>query len=191
MVSNDVNEAPCEALLLTPKARLIAPLVVWRRGDDDFLLLTEPELGEVVAAHLTRMRLRAQVEVEREEHTSHVVFGGGDGRVRRRSTASRPSRCSTPTSSRRSERTSSSCCGFALGRRAGVASSTSACFPPRQGSRSGRSRSRRAAIRGRSRLPASTTAGTQTVGCGCSRSRAPSCPPTTRSCSPATRSSGG
>ena len=31
------------------------------------------------AAHLTRMRLRAQVEIEAEEHTSHVVFGAGDG----------------------------------------------------------------------------------------------------------------
>ena len=79
MVSNDVKEAPCEALLLTPKARLIAPLVVWRRGEDDFLLLTEPELGEAVAAHLTRMRLRSHVEVGAEEHTSHVVFGGGAG----------------------------------------------------------------------------------------------------------------
>ena len=58
---------------------MIAPLTVWRRGEDDFLLLTEPELGEVVLRHLTRMRLRAQVEIEPEEHTSHVVLGGGDG----------------------------------------------------------------------------------------------------------------
>ena len=28
---------------------MIAPLVVWRRGEDDFLLLTEPELGDVGA----------------------------------------------------------------------------------------------------------------------------------------------
>ena len=79
MVSNDVSQAPCEALLLTPKARVIAPLAVWRRGEDDFLLLTEPELGEVVRAHLTRMRLRAQVEIETEEHTSHVVLTGAGG----------------------------------------------------------------------------------------------------------------
>src|SRR5262249_35923337 len=58
MLSNDVLASPvCEALLLTPKARVIAPLVVWRRGEDDFLLLTEPELGETVRAHLTRMRI--------------------------------------------------------------------------------------------------------------------------------------
>jgi folate-binding protein YgfZ len=79
MVSNDVSQEVCEALLLTPKARVIAPLVVWRRAPDDFLLLTEPELGDVVLRHLTRMRLRAQVEIEPEEHTSHVVLGGDDG----------------------------------------------------------------------------------------------------------------
>ena len=83
MVSNDVEAlaggAACPALLLTAKARLIAPLVVLRRADDDFLLLTEPGLGEVVRAHLTRMRLRAQCEVEPEEHESALVFGGADG----------------------------------------------------------------------------------------------------------------
>jgi folate-binding Fe-S cluster repair protein YgfZ len=46
MVSNDVTQGDVvDALLLTPKARLIAPLRVLRRGSDDFLLLTEPELG--------------------------------------------------------------------------------------------------------------------------------------------------
>jgi folate-binding protein YgfZ len=80
MVSNDVEALEvgdaCPALLLTAKARLIAPLVVWRRGPDDFLVLTEPELGEAVRAHLTRMRLRAQCEIEPEEHRSVLVFGG-------------------------------------------------------------------------------------------------------------------
>jgi tRNA-modifying protein YgfZ len=79
MVSNDVSQEVCEALLLTPKARVIAPLVVWRRGEEDFLLLTEPELGGVVLRHLMRMRLRAQVDIEPEEHTSHVMVGGTDG----------------------------------------------------------------------------------------------------------------
>ena len=83
MVSNDVTQDVCEALLLTPKARVIAPLTVWRRGADDFLLLTEPELGDVVLRHLTRMRLRAQVDIEPEEHTSHVVLGGDGGSQRR------------------------------------------------------------------------------------------------------------
>jgi folate-binding protein YgfZ len=83
MVSNDVEAlAPgeaCPALLLTAKARVIAPLVVLRRADDDFLVLTEPGLGDVVRAHLTRMRLRARCEVEPEEHESVLVFGGAEG----------------------------------------------------------------------------------------------------------------
>jgi tRNA-modifying protein YgfZ len=80
MVSNAVAKAPCEALLLTPKGRVLAPLVVVRRGDDDFLLLTEPGLGEVVRATLIRARFAAKCEIEPESHTSLVVFGeGGDG----------------------------------------------------------------------------------------------------------------
>jgi folate-binding protein YgfZ len=83
MVSNDVEALAageaCPALLLTAKARVIAPLVVLRRADDDFLLLTEPGLGEVVLAHLTRMRLRARCEVDPEEHVSVLVFGGDVG----------------------------------------------------------------------------------------------------------------
>ncbi len=80
MVSNDVDALEvgdsCPALLLTAKARLIAPLVVWRRGEDDYLLLTEPELGEAVAGQLMRMRLRSRCEVALEEHNSVLVFGG-------------------------------------------------------------------------------------------------------------------
>ncbi len=84
MVSNDVEALAageaCPALLLTAKARVIAPVVVWRRSEQDFLVLTEPELGEVVRALLTRMRLRAQCEIELEEHASVLVFGdGGEG----------------------------------------------------------------------------------------------------------------
>jgi len=80
MVSNDVEALQvgdsCPALLLTAKARLIAPLVVWRRGEEDYLLLTEPELGETVRAQLARMRLRARCEIELEQHDSVLAFGG-------------------------------------------------------------------------------------------------------------------
>ena len=80
MLSNDVpSEGSVDALLLTAKARVIAPLLVWRRGDDDVLLLTEPELGEVVRAQLTRMRFAAKCEIELEQHTSTIVFGEGEG----------------------------------------------------------------------------------------------------------------
>jgi folate-binding protein YgfZ len=79
MLSNDVTAAPCQALLLTPKSRLIAPLVVVRREAGDFLLLTEPGLGEPVRATLLRARFAAKVEIEPEEHTSFVVFGENGG----------------------------------------------------------------------------------------------------------------
>jgi folate-binding protein YgfZ len=79
MVSNDVAALQpgesCDALLLTPKARLVAPLRVWRRGSDDYLLLTEPELGEVVQSNLLRARFAAKCAIEPEEHTSAVVIG--------------------------------------------------------------------------------------------------------------------
>ena len=79
MVSNDVTAAPCRALLLTPKSRLIAPLVVVRRGPEDFLLLTEPGLGEAVRTTLLRAKFAAKVEIEPEQHTSVVVFGEDGG----------------------------------------------------------------------------------------------------------------
>ena len=83
MLSNDVEALglgeACDALLLTPKARVIATLRVWRRGEDDFLLLTEPELGDAVVRELRRMRFAAKCEVEPEQHTSVIVFGGDEG----------------------------------------------------------------------------------------------------------------
>ncbi len=80
MLSNDVAALSagesCEALLLTAKARVIAPLRVHRRAADDFLLLTEPELGETLRMQLLRVRFSAKVEVEPEEHESWLVLGG-------------------------------------------------------------------------------------------------------------------
>jgi folate-binding protein YgfZ len=80
MLSNDVAALgvgkACEALLLTAKARLIAPVRVLRRGPDDFLLLTEPELRETVRTQLLRTRFAAKVELEPEEHESWLVLGG-------------------------------------------------------------------------------------------------------------------
>lgn len=77
MLSNDVLAAESvDALLLTAKARVIAPVLVWHRGEDDFLLLTEPELGSTVAQHLTRMRFAAKCEIAEEQHTSTIAFDG-------------------------------------------------------------------------------------------------------------------
>jgi folate-binding protein YgfZ len=83
MVSNDVEALAvgeaCDALLLTAKARVIAPVRVWRRGEEDFLVLTEPELGGVLLATLVRTRFAAKVELALEEHRSTIVFGGTEG----------------------------------------------------------------------------------------------------------------
>jgi tRNA-modifying protein YgfZ len=80
MVSNDVEALAvgeaCDALLLTAKARVIAPLRVLRRGEDDFLVLTEPELGDTVRTQLLRTRFAAKAEIEPEEHESWLVLGG-------------------------------------------------------------------------------------------------------------------
>lgn len=80
MLSNDVPlDGSVDALLLTPKAKVIAPVLVWRRGEDDVLLLTEPELGDILRTHLTRMRFAAKCEIESEEHTSTIVFDETEG----------------------------------------------------------------------------------------------------------------
>ena len=79
MVSNDVAAlevgASCEALLLTPKARVIAPLRVLatRRGG-----LPAPDRARArrgVRAHLAAMRFAARCEIEPEEHASLLVLG--------------------------------------------------------------------------------------------------------------------
>jgi len=85
MVSNEVEALAvgesCEALLLTPKARVIAPMVVVRRAEDDVLLLTEPEAGERLRRELVRARFAAKCAIEAEEHRSVVVLGVDDGVV--------------------------------------------------------------------------------------------------------------
>ena len=80
MLSNDIEALgpgeTCEALLLTAKARVIATTTVRRRGADDFLLLTEPGLADVLLAELRRFRFAAKLELELETHRSTLVLGG-------------------------------------------------------------------------------------------------------------------
>jgi tRNA-modifying protein YgfZ len=85
MVSNDVEAlgvgGSCEALLLTAKGRVIATMRILRRGEEDFLLLTEPEVAEQLLAELQRMRFAAKVEVEPEEHRAYLLLGDVNGGV--------------------------------------------------------------------------------------------------------------
>ena len=79
MVSNDVlsieTGESCDALLLTAKGRVIATLRVVRRDADDYLLLTEPELGHAVLDHLRRARFAAKVELALEPLESFLLLG--------------------------------------------------------------------------------------------------------------------
>jgi folate-binding protein YgfZ len=79
MLSNEVEsldlEESCEALLLTAKGRVVAPMTVWRRGADEFLLLTEPELAEPLRRELVRSRFATKAEIAVEEHGSVLVLG--------------------------------------------------------------------------------------------------------------------
>lgn len=85
MVSNDVEALgpgeSCAALLLTPKARVIATMTVLRRREDDFLLLTEPQAGKRLARELVRARFAARCEIAPEEHRSLLLFGAPSGLV--------------------------------------------------------------------------------------------------------------
>jgi folate-binding protein YgfZ len=70
MVSNEVENLDVgsarQALLLTPKGRIIAPLRAVRESDDAFLLITEAELAEPVSTALLRARFAAKCEISVE-----------------------------------------------------------------------------------------------------------------------------
>jgi folate-binding protein YgfZ len=67
MLSNEVESLAVgdarQALLLTPKGRIIAPLRVVRQSEERFLLITEAQLAEVVVAALVKARFAAKCEI--------------------------------------------------------------------------------------------------------------------------------
>ena len=67
MLSNEVESLPVgearQALLLTPKGRMVAPLRVVREADESFLLVTEADLAEAVSTALVRARFAAKCEI--------------------------------------------------------------------------------------------------------------------------------
>ena len=83
MLSNEVASlAPGEArqaLLLTPKSRIVAPLRVVREGEQAFLLITEAELAETVAGNLLRARFAAKCQIEVKPFNGFLRLGPGDG----------------------------------------------------------------------------------------------------------------
>jgi folate-binding protein YgfZ len=79
MLSNDVEALAageaCDALLLTAKARVIAPMIVFRESADAYVLLTEPELGTRLERALSRMKFAANVSISAEARTTTLVLG--------------------------------------------------------------------------------------------------------------------
>ncbi len=78
MLSNEVQSlgvgSPRQALLLTPKGRMIAPLRVVRESDDAFLLITEAALAETVSGTLLRARFAAKCEISVEPLRGYLHF---------------------------------------------------------------------------------------------------------------------
>ena len=83
MVSNEVlslepGEAR-QALLLTPKSRIVAPLRVVREEPQSFLLVTDAALAETVASTLLRARFAARCEIEVKPYRGYLRLGEGEG----------------------------------------------------------------------------------------------------------------
>ena len=83
MVSNEVvslepGEAR-QALLLTPKSRIVAPLRVVREGPEEFLLITESDLAETVASTLVRARFAARCQIEVKPYRGYLRLGESAG----------------------------------------------------------------------------------------------------------------
>jgi tRNA-modifying protein YgfZ len=78
MLTNDVQAAPdgggVYALLLTPKARVVADMEVFRVGDE-LMLACPPEAVDEVVGTLERSRFRKKVQFERS--SAAVVWGDG------------------------------------------------------------------------------------------------------------------
>jgi tRNA-modifying protein YgfZ len=79
MLTNDVEALvvgdSCDALLLTAKARVIAPMIVFRQSSDTYVLLTEPDLGERLHRELARTKFAAKATIELEHAETTLVLG--------------------------------------------------------------------------------------------------------------------
>ena len=167
MVTNDVEAiAPgggTYALLLTPKARVIADLEVFRTGAD-LVLACPPETLDDVLGTLLRARFRKKVALEPAGYA--LVWGDADGALAELATpigverllAAAPNGDAAPAEAWELARIEAGMPRF------GHEFTPSRCRP-RRASRSARSASRRAATPARSRSPGCTTAATPTGAC--------------------------
>jgi folate-binding protein YgfZ len=84
MLSNEVaslepGREGRQALLLTPKSRIVAPLRLVREGPETFLLITETDLAETVASTLLRSRFAARCDIEVKRYLGYLHVGDDPG----------------------------------------------------------------------------------------------------------------
>ncbi len=159
MLSNDVAQAPCDALLLTAKGRIIAPL---RDPPPRRRRLPAPDRARARRDCSERAAPSAlRGEVRDRARGAHVRRSSGTG------TSRAPTSRWMRRSSRRPARRSSSVPASRQASRRGGRRSTSPSFPPRRVSTARTSPSPRGATPARNRSPGCTTAGTRTAVCAC------------------------
>ena len=171
MLSNEVASLEAgearQALLLTPKGRIVAPLRAVRESADRFLLITEAELADVLAAALSRARFAAKCEIDVKPYHGYLQLGSGHGiqnddyGVEGFESWGQEEH-EAPDAAKLEQMRIEACTPV------WARSSTTRFFRPRPGSTRRTSRSPRAATRARSRWLASTTAATRTAASACS-----------------------
>jgi tRNA-modifying protein YgfZ len=86
MLSNEVESLEVgsarQALLLTPKGRIVAPLRAVRESDEAFLLITEADRAEAVAGALLRARFAAKCEISVVPLNGYLHLADPGGGVR-------------------------------------------------------------------------------------------------------------
>ncbi len=63
------------ALVLTPKAKIIAPLVLWRTAEESVTVEVEQRLADEVVSHLKKYRLRSACSIELSEASIVSLVG--------------------------------------------------------------------------------------------------------------------
>jgi tRNA-modifying protein YgfZ len=79
VVSLEPGREARQALLLTPKGRIVAALRIVREGPEAFLLVTEAELAAAVAATLLRARFAAKCSIEPVPYRGYLHVGSDPG----------------------------------------------------------------------------------------------------------------
>jgi tRNA-modifying protein YgfZ len=80
LVSQDLDAIAvgdgARSLLLQPQGKLVVDFYVLHQAADEWWCMCEPGFGSVLAAGLSRLKIRVKAEIEQREITAVVVLGG-------------------------------------------------------------------------------------------------------------------